>query len=176
MASKAQKAWLGLTLFDINQGAFEEPSAADLDQVTRGLGRVPAAQFMIVRRVVTGEPLVIFNRPYLDDGTPMPTQFWLLPSELHHSVSQLESSGGVKAVIHEIDADELSKSHSTYEQFRLMYQNENPGVPQPSGGVGGTREGVKCLHAHVAWLLAGYPDPVGRWTLQNVDEFSLAPL
>ena len=35
--------------------------------------------------------------------------------------------------------------------------------PRPSGGVGGTRTGVKCLHAHYAWHLAGGDDPVGRW-------------
>jgi hypothetical protein len=29
--------------------------------------------------------------------------------------------------------------------------------------VGGTRQGVKCLHAHYAWFLAGGDDPVGRW-------------
>jgi hypothetical protein len=31
--------------------------------------------------------------------------------------------------------------------------------------VGGTRKGVKCLHAHLAWHLAGGDDPVGRWTV-----------
>jgi len=30
--------------------------------------------------------------------------------------------------------------------------------------VGGTRRGVKCLHAHLAWWLAGGSDPVGAWT------------
>ena len=35
--------------------------------------------------------------------------------------------------------------------------------PRPSGGVGGTRQGVKCLHAHLAWWLAGGDDPVGEW-------------
>ena len=38
----------------------------------------------------------------------------------------------------------------------------HPG-PRPTGGVGGTRQGVKCLHAHYAWFLAGGDDPVGRW-------------
>jgi len=36
---------------------------------------------------------------------------------------------------------------------------------RPSGGVGGTRRGVKCLHAHIAWYLAGGDDPVGRWVV-----------
>ncbi len=43
--------------------------------------------------------------------------------------------------------------------------------PRPSGGVGGTRLGVKCLHAHWAWHLAGGDDPVGRWI-----ERRLAPI
>jgi hypothetical protein len=35
--------------------------------------------------------------------------------------------------------------------------------------VGGTREGVKCLHAHYANLLAGADDPVGRWTAEQLE-------
>jgi uncharacterized protein len=35
--------------------------------------------------------------------------------------------------------------------------------------VGGTREGVKCLHAHFAWHLAGGDDPVGRWVAERLD-------
>ena len=31
--------------------------------------------------------------------------------------------------------------------------------PRPHGGVGGTRTGIKCLHAHYAWFLAGGNDP-----------------
>jgi hypothetical protein len=40
--------------------------------------------------------------------------------------------------------------------------------PVPSGGVGGTRIGVKCLHAHYAWHLAGGDDPVGRWVDEQI--------
>jgi hypothetical protein len=35
--------------------------------------------------------------------------------------------------------------------------------------VGGTRQGVKCLHAHVAWWLAGGNDPVGEWAAQRLE-------
>jgi hypothetical protein len=38
----------------------------------------------------------------------------------------------------------------------------------PTGGVGGTRRGVKCLHAHYAWYLAGGDDPVGRWVAEQL--------
>ena len=40
--------------------------------------------------------------------------------------------------------------------------------PRPTGGVGGTRRGVKCLHAHYAWFLAGGDDPVGRWVHEQM--------
>ncbi len=33
----------------------------------------------------------------------------------------------------------------------------------------GTRQGVKCLHAHYAWYLAGGADPVGRWVDERID-------
>ena len=42
--------------------------------------------------------------------------------------------------------------------------------PRPTGGVGGTRRGVKCLHAHYAWYLAGGDDPVGRWVAEQLGE------
>jgi exopolyphosphatase/guanosine-5'-triphosphate,3'-diphosphate pyrophosphatase len=38
--------------------------------------------------------------------------------------------------------------------------------------VGGTRRGVKCLHAHYAWHLAGGQDPVGRWVAQQLSPFA----
>ena len=38
----------------------------------------------------------------------------------------------------------------------------------PRGGVGGTREGVKCLHAHLANYLAGGEDPVGELVAAEV--------
>jgi hypothetical protein len=34
--------------------------------------------------------------------------------------------------------------------------------------VGGTRQGVKCLHAHLAWWLVGGEDPVGEWTALQI--------
>ncbi|HZD17323.1 MAG TPA: DUF501 domain-containing protein, partial [Actinomycetota bacterium] len=37
------------------------------------------------------------------------------------------------------------------------------------GGVGGTRSGVKCLHAHYANHLAGGADPAGAWTAERVE-------
>jgi hypothetical protein len=35
--------------------------------------------------------------------------------------------------------------------------------------VGGTRQGIKCLHAHLAWWLAGGDDVVGDWVAARLD-------
>ena len=60
-----------------------------------------------------------------------------------------------------VDSGELAAAHARYAAER---DAEFPGAEhRPSGGVGGTRRGVKCLHAHYAWHLAGGDDPVGRW-------------
>ena len=38
-----------------------------------------------------------------------------------------------------------------------------------TGGVGGTRAGVKCLHAHYADTAAGNTNPVGVWTAEQIE-------
>ncbi len=43
------------------------------------------------------------------------------------------------------------------------------------GGVGGTRLGVKCLHAHLAFYIAGASDPAGLWTVERLEPYHSAP-
>ena len=58
---------------------------------------------------------------------------------------------------------DLADCHRRYAEERDALIPPTWTGPRPSGGVGGTRRGVKCLHAHVAWWLAGGDDPVGAW-------------
>ena len=37
------------------------------------------------------------------------------------------------------------------------------------GGVAGTRVGIKCLHAHYAYRLAGGDDPAGAWIAERIE-------
>ena len=37
--------------------------------------------FSVVHRNHLGDPVVIENAPFLDDGTPMPTRYWLIGSK-----------------------------------------------------------------------------------------------
>jgi len=115
-----------------------------------------------------GEPAVIVNDPLLDDGTPMPTRFWLVDAELRDAVSRLEAAGGVRRAEAAADPAELAEAHARHGAERDRALPEGYSGPRPSGGVGGTRRGVKCLHAHLAWYLAGGDDPVGRWTAEQL--------
>ena len=135
---------------------------ADDARVTELLGRRPAGRYEVVVRDGRGSPVVIRNAPLLDDGTPMPTRYWLVGREEVAAVSRLEAGGGVRAAEAAVDAGELAAAHARYAAER---DAEIPAGAEhrPSGGVGGTRQGVKCLHAHYAWHLAGGDDPVGRW-------------
>jgi uncharacterized protein len=112
---------------------------------------------------------VIVNAPLLDDGTPMPTRFWLVDAGLLAAVSRLEAGGGVKQAEAAVEPDVLAEAHERYAAERQRALPPGHDGPRPSGGVGGTRRGVKCLHAHVAWYLVGGDDPVGRWVVGQLD-------
>jgi hypothetical protein len=127
------------------------------------LGRVPRSAVDVVVRHPDGSPLVIRNPPILDDGTPMPTRYWLVGEPERTLVSELESAGGVREAERTIDPSALAAAHEQYASERDAAVPEGHEGPRPFGGVGGTRQGVKCLHAHYAWFLAGGDDPVGRW-------------
>jgi hypothetical protein len=93
----------------------------------------------------------------------MPTRFWLVDPAVSTQVARLEAAGGVRAAQDEVDAEELAAAHASYAAEREAAMPADHRGPRPFGGVGGTRRGVKCLHAHYAWFLAGGDDPVGRW-------------
>jgi hypothetical protein len=136
--------------------------------VARLLGRAPSGGFSVSVRRRDGALAVIVNAPFLDDGRPMPTRYWLVDPEVREAVSRLEASGGVRRAEAQADPTELSAAHERYAAERDAEVPRGYEGPRPTGGVGGTRKGVKCLHAHIAWFLAGGDDPVGRWAAQQL--------
>jgi exopolyphosphatase/guanosine-5'-triphosphate,3'-diphosphate pyrophosphatase len=149
-------------------GPAGEPSAADVAAVSALLGRPPACAFTVAVRAGSGAPVVIENAPLLDDGTPMPTRWWLVGRAEREAVSRLESAGGARAAEAALPAEEIAAAHARYAAGRDALLPAGHAGPVPSGGVGGTRQGVKCLHAHLAAYLAGTGDPVGRWTTRRL--------
>ena len=132
------------------------------------LGRPPRGAFEIVVRDGAGDPVVLRNAPLLDDGTPMPTRYWLIGAAQRKAVDRLESAGGVRAAEAAIDPALVADAHRRYAAERDAALPDGWLGNRPSGGVGGTRSGLKCLHAHYAWHLAGGDDPVGRWVAEQL--------
>jgi hypothetical protein len=151
-----------------------EVSAADVAAVRERIGREPTADFEVVVRDPSGAPAVVKNAPLTRDGTPMPTRFWLVDPELVVRIARLEAAGGVRAAETAVDADRLAAAHVAYAAERDLAVPADHVGPRPSGGVGGTRRGVKCLHAHYAYLLAGGDDPVGRWVAERLASSDVA--
>lgn len=142
---------------------------ADRAAVAQLLGREPQGNFEVVVRDAAGAPVVIRNAPLLDDGTPMPTRYWLVSRKIGAAVARLETGGGVRDAEAAVDPVELVAAHERYAAERDAAIPPGHEGPRPFGGVGGTRVGVKCLHAHYAWHLAGGDDPVGRWVAGRLE-------
>ena len=106
--------------------------------LTRLLGRTPRADFDVVVRTATGDPLVIRNAPLLVDGTPMPTRYWLVDPEVSRAVAQLESAGGVRRAEAAVDADALRAAHAAYaaERDAALDPTRTPGRARRAASAG----------------------------------------
>lgn len=154
---------------------MSELTDADRQRVAALLGRAPAGAYEIVVRGDDGDPVVLRNAPLLDSGRPMPTRYWLVGDHERRIVGRIESDGGVRRAEAEISADEIAAAHERYRLEREAAMPAGHVGPRPSAGVGGTRRGVKCLHAHYAWYLAGGDDPVGRWVAERFAAYEDRP-
>jgi exopolyphosphatase/guanosine-5'-triphosphate,3'-diphosphate pyrophosphatase len=144
----------------------DELRAADLEAVRRQLGREPTTPFSVVARCTGGHPLVIRNRPLDAGGHPFPTIYWLTCPDAVRAVSRLESDGWIARL-----GDDPTIAAAVAEAHRAYATERGEVLPgaEEWGGVGGTRQGIKCLHAHYAFHLAGGDDVVGRWTAERVE-------
>jgi len=134
--------------------------------VAAQIGRPLRAAAVAARRCPLGLPVVIMVPPRLDDGTPFPTRYWLCCPLAQRRVGRLEGAGGVAAMERRAAADaefgaRLEAAHARYAASRDAVLEDGPEA-RPSGGVGGARAGVKCLHAHYADYAAGNANPVGE--------------
>ncbi len=141
----------------------EQPSNEDSASVAAALGRAPRGNWQVVARGPDGQPTVILNEPFMPDGTPMPTRHWLVDAEMNRRIGTLEAGGGVNDAEAELGLDRIAAIHNAAADERNAQIAAEHDGPRPSGGVGGTRVGVKCLHAHYARFLAGHSDDVGEW-------------
>jgi exopolyphosphatase/guanosine-5'-triphosphate,3'-diphosphate pyrophosphatase len=147
-----------------------EHRASDVEVVRDQLGREPTTRFEVVVRCSLGHPLVIRDDPLDVHGEPFPTTFWLTCPDAVKAVSRLEADGAIRELNQRFEDDaefrvavERAHVEAAEERSRML--------PEAGawGGVGGTRRGIKCLHAHYANHLAGGQDIVGAWAAAQVE-------
>lgn len=117
--------------------------------------------------------MVVRVPPLLDDGTPFPTLYWLTCPLATTRIGRLEGAGGIKRLERKAETDpgfgrRLEQAHTAYAAERNSLVPEGA-TPAPSGGVGGTSVGIKCLHAHYAHTRAGGDNPVGELAQQWIE-------
>jgi exopolyphosphatase/guanosine-5'-triphosphate,3'-diphosphate pyrophosphatase len=151
--------------------AQTELRSSDVALVHGQLGREPTTTFSVVARCTGGHPLVIRNSPLDAAGDPFPTTYWLTCPDAVRAVSRLESEGWIaklnERAAGDVFAQQLSAAHRAYAEERAELHEP----ARAWGGVGGTRRGIKCLHAHYAYRIAGGEDPVGAWVAERIEPF-----
>ncbi|OHV03042.1 DUF501 domain-containing protein [Mycobacterium talmoniae] len=140
---------------------------ADVEAVTRQLGRPPRGILDIAYRCPNGEPAVVKTAPKLPDGTPFPTLYYLTHPVLTAAASRLESSGLMAEMTERLGRD--AELAAAYRRAHESYLAERDAI-EPLGttfSAGGMPERVKCLHVLIAHSLAKGPgvNPLGDETL-----------
>jgi hypothetical protein len=137
------------------------------------IGRPLRSAADVAVRCHLGLPVVSRVPPILDDGTPFPTSYWLSCPLAVRRIGRLEADGRIQAMEDRATADpefgaRLDAAHARYRADRDS--RLPPGAePVPTGGVGGARRGVKCLHAHYADHASGHDNPVGEDTALRIE-------
>jgi hypothetical protein len=136
---------------------------ADLEAVTRQLGREPRGVLEIAYRCPNGEPAVLKTAPRLPDGTPFPTLYYLTHPVLTAAASRLESAGMMQTMSERLREDPVLAA--AYRRAHESYLAERDAV-EPLGtefSGGGMPDRVKCLHVLMAHALAKGPglNPLG---------------
>lgn len=133
--------------------------------VSAQLGRVARGDNAVVHRCVYGLPSVVRVHPYLGDGTPFPTVFWLTCPLARRHVGRLEADSAMGSANRRLEEDPdwaaaYAAAAERYVRFRDRLDRPIPGDPA-AGGMPGH---VKCLHVHHGHFLATGDNPVGAWT------------
>lgn len=155
-----------------------ETPVDDADALSVQLGRRPRAPVVVLRRCGWQLPVVTEVPPVLGTGEPFPTRYWLSCPLAVRRIARLEAAGGVRQAERRASEDRrfgarLAAAHARYARQRDA--RVPPGVQHPPhGGVGGAREGIKCLHAHYADHAAGNDNPVGASVAPGVEPLDCA--
>ena len=153
----------------------------DAAVIAAQLGRPPRGLLSVAHRCPCGLPDVAETAPWLPDGSPFPTLYYLTCPRAAAAVSKLEATGIMRDMTARL-ADEAVRrrylaAHRDYLARREAAARSAGAEPLPPGtqSAGGMPDRVKCLHALVAHeLAAGEVNPFGREALDAIGEWWLA--
>jgi hypothetical protein len=146
-----------------------ETSLVERRLIEGQIGREVRGAVAVAARCRYGLPTVVRTSPFLPDGTPFPTLYWLSCPAATVAVGRLEAAGWNARLSERVAASpELAAAHrAAHEQY--LAQRDALGRLTGEPGVGGLPGRVKCLHALYAHEVATGADPVGRVVRQVVD-------
>ncbi len=147
---------------------------ADIQVVSKQLGRPARDIVAIAARCVCGKPTVVQTAPRLSDGTPFPTTYYMTHPGATAAFSRLEASGLMAELQARLAVDqELAEAyrlaHESYLADRSELMKSTGDVPEIEGiSAGGMPVRVKCLHALAGHALAAGPgvNPIGDIALE----------
>ena len=145
-----------MTSFDEHGNDLDRVSQADIDAVTRQLGRQARSIVEVAAYCPCGCPAVVRTAPRLPGGTPFPTSFYATCPRLTGAISTLESAGVMAEMSQRLleDEDYAAAYRAAHEDY-LARRAELGDVPEVDGiSAGGMPTRVKCLHVVVAHALA----------------------
>lgn len=137
--------------------------------VSRQLGRKPRGDWTVRLFCPWGYPVVIETKPYLDDGTPFPTVYWLTCPYLRQELSKLEAEGWKEKLRDQVVSDRLllDEEMKSEETFAELLGRKGFGKRAYVGG-SKTPTTFKCLHAVMAWFLVSRLGAAGRIMLGKI--------
>lgn len=159
---------------------LEPPSPADLQVIQRQLGRPPRGDILVALRCWHRKPAVILTVPFRQPGGTLPPLLWLSCLHAAREMGRLESEGGAREFDRRLELDREAAKRQAEDDKRFAALQDalaRQGLGDefaeklgPRGVAGGRAGGVKCLHAHLAYRLAGGGGQVGRWCLDWLEE------
>ena len=156
----------------------------ELKIIKKQLGRKPDNLRRVVARCPAGKPLVIETYPFSEEHGVFPTTYWLSCPYWVEQIFKLEDKGLIQELSHKIQNDDklrnrLEEAHKNYaeKRFALIKEDDIKKIINISfdilqvlkeSGVGGIqeKEGIKCLHTHVADQIVHENNPVGETVIE----------
>lgn len=146
-----------------------EASAAERRLIEGQIGREARGTVAVAARCRYGLPSVVRTSPFLPDGTPFPTLYWLSCPAAGVAVGRLEAAGWNASLSERVaGSPELAEAHRETHR-RYLAQRDALGRLPGDPGVGGLPGRVKCLHSLYADEVATGDDPVGRIVRQVIE-------